>query len=68
VTGVTMLETMQRVEAVEGRLVEVGAAVERLGRARSQLQRSLATAAVLSAAAGEGAQLVARLRGTFPRK
>lgn len=66
--GKGLLDTTRRLEAAEERLGRAGDVAQRLDRARAQLEDSLATAAVLVAAAGEARHLAARLRGVVPRK
>jgi hypothetical protein len=61
-------EVSRRVGRIERRLSTAGEAAARLDRARTELQESIATAAVLSAAFGEARTVVGRVTGLMPRK
>lgn len=61
-------DVSRRVTGVERRLATAGETAVRLDRARGELQESLATAAVLSAAFGEARAVVGRVTGLVPRK
>jgi hypothetical protein len=58
----------QRFAVTEQRLAHAGETAQRLDRARTELEQSLATARVLADAAGEAKDLVDRLRGFAPRR
>jgi len=61
-------ETTRKVAKIEDQLGHAKETVERLEQARSRLRKSLATAALLSSAAGEAASLFGRVRSVVPRK
>jgi hypothetical protein len=61
-------DVSRRVAGTERRLATAGETAARLDRARTELQESLATAAVLSAAFGEARAVVSRVTGLMPRK
>jgi len=57
-----------RVAGIETRLAHLGDNVAKLDNARTRLERSLSTAAVLTDAAGEARSAVGRIRALVPRK
>jgi hypothetical protein len=57
-----------RVTGVERRLVHLGDNAGKLNDARTRLQRSLSTAAVLADAAGDARSALGRIRALVPRK
>jgi hypothetical protein len=61
-------DVSRRVAGIERRLSTAGETAARLDRARTELQESLATAAVLCAAFGEARTAVGRVTGLMPRK
>jgi hypothetical protein len=60
-------DVSHRVTRIERRLATAGESAARFDRARSELQDSLATAAVLAAALGEARAVVGRVTGLMPR-
>jgi len=61
-------DVSRRVARIERRLATAGETVARLDQARGELQESLATASVLTAAFGEARAVVGRVTGLMPRK
>lgn len=57
-----------RVAGVETRLAHLGDNAAKLDKARTRLERSLSTAAVLADAAGEARSALAGIRALVPRK
>jgi hypothetical protein len=57
-----------RVAGVETRLAHLGDNAAKLDNARTRLERSLSTAAVLAGAAGEARSALGRIRALVPRK
>jgi hypothetical protein len=57
-----------RVTGVERRLAHLGDNAVKLDNARTRLQRSLSTAAVLAGAAGEARSRIGLIRALVPRK
>jgi signal transduction histidine kinase len=66
--GESLAGMTERLAATELRLAHAGETAQRLDRARSDLQESLAEARLLADAAGEAKDLVDRLRGVVPRR
>jgi hypothetical protein len=68
----TVFKRLGEIEAelakVEQRSAKAAESAVRLNAARARLQESLATAAVITAAAGEASSLFGRARGIIPRK
>jgi hypothetical protein len=64
----SLTDVMHRVAWIEGRLTSAGASAARLQRAQADLQESLATARVLSAALAEVRATVNRVTGLVPSK
>jgi hypothetical protein len=67
-TGELVAETNAKLVAAERRTAAVSERVAEIDRARERLQASLATAAVLSEAAGEVLAAYRRMRGVIPSK
>jgi len=58
----------RRLAGVETRLAHLGENAAKLDDARTRLERSLSTAAVLAGAAGEAQAALGRIRALVPRK
>ena len=63
-----LTDAMRRVASIESRMASAGASAARLQRAQADLQESLATARVLSAALAEVRATVNRVTGLVPSK
>ena len=61
-------EMTRKVAKIEGRLGAAKETAERLEQARGRLEQSLATASIVSSAAGEALSLFSRARSVVPRK
>ncbi len=66
--GRSLGDVSRRVAGVETRLAHLGENTAKLGDTRTRLERSLSTAAVLAAAAGDAQTALGRLRALVPRK
>jgi hypothetical protein len=64
----SLADVMRRVARIEERMTSAGASAARLQRAQADLQESLATARVLSAALAEVRATVNRVTGLVPSK
>jgi hypothetical protein len=67
-TAAKLAETAALISRIEARAGSAAESAARLDRARTSLQESLATFAVVTGGAREAWSLVGRMRGVVPRK